>query len=112
MDLYIIKKIMIIYVAHQAKVILIYGDLYNKNLFKVILINGSFLKHIINWNNKYFIVSDIYNSIKIIDIESEQVVTNIKQNKGVICIKKIYYPIYGETLLIAARDDTIKLWII
>jgi len=87
-------------------------DLYNKNLFKVIHINGSFLMHIINWNNKYFIVSDIYNSIKIIDIETEQVVTNIKQNKGVVCIKKIYHPIYGESLLSAGRDDRIKLWII
>ena len=28
------------------------------------------------------------------------------------CIKKIYHPLYGESLLSAARDNTIKLWII
>ena len=28
------------------------------------------------------------------------------------CIKKIYHPLYGESLLSAADDNTIKLWII
>ena len=88
-------------------------DLYNQNLFKVIYINGSFLMHIINWNNKYIIISDLKNnSAKIIDIESEQVISNIKQTNGVVSVKKIYHPIYGESLLTAARDGTIKLWII
>ena len=27
------------------------------------------------------------------------------------CIKKINHPIYGESLLTASRDKTIKLWI-
>ena len=30
----------------------------------------------------------------------------------VVCIKKIYHPIYGESLLSGARDNTIKLWTI
>ena len=88
-------------------------DLYNKNLFKAININGSFLMHIINWNNKYIVVSDIENnSAKIIDIESDQVISIIKPNNKVVSAKKLYHPIYGESLLIAARDHTIKLWII
>ena len=29
---------------------------------------------------------------------------------GVKCIKKIYHPKYGESLLSAANDKTIKLW--
>ena len=88
-------------------------DLYNKNLFKVIYIKGSFFMHIINWNNKYIIVADLnQNSTKIIDIESGQVISNIKQIGQVVCVKKVYHPIYGESLLIAARDNSIKLWII
>ena len=88
-------------------------DLYNKNLFKVIHINGSFLMHIINWNNKYIIVSDLENcSAKIIDLELGQIISNIKQDSRVVSVKKVYHPIYGESLLTAARDYTIKLWII
>ena len=88
-------------------------NLYNKNLFKVIYIKRSFFMHIINWNNKNIIVADLNkNSAKIIDIESGQVISNIKENNEVVCVKKVYHPIYGESLLIAARDNTIKLWII
>ena len=88
-------------------------DLNNKILFKVIHIKGSFLMHIINWNNKYIIVADLENySAKIIDIESGQVISNIKHNSRVVSVKKVYHPIYGESLLTAARDNTIKLWII
>ena len=88
-------------------------NLYNKNLFKVIYIKRSFFMHIINWNNKNIIVADLNkNSVKIIDIESGQVISNIKENNEVVCVKKVYHPIYGESLLIAARDNTIKLWII
>lgn len=69
--------------------------------------------HIINWNNKYIIVADLENySAKIIDIESGQVISNIKHNSRVVSVKKVYHPIYGESLLTAARDNTIKLWII
>ena len=87
-------------------------DLYNKSIYKVINIDNCYLMHIIQWNNKYFIVADYTNSyIKIINLENE-VIKDISNNvnKEVICIKKIYHPKYGESLLSAGEDNTIKLW--
>ena len=87
-------------------------DLYNKNIFKIININNCCLYHIIQWNNKYIIVADHDNKcFKIINLENEKIEDIEKQHSGsVICIKKIYHPKYGESLLSAAEDKTIKLW--
>jgi len=87
-------------------------DLYNKNIFKVINTNNCFLMHIIQWNNKYIIVADLNNKcFKIINLENEIIKDIEKQNtNNVKCIKKIYHPKYGESLLSAASDKTIKLW--
>ena len=90
-------------------------DLYNKKKFKVININKSKLAHIIEWNNKYIIVADLNNkSFKIIDLEENKIICDIKgqHTDNVKCIKKVYHPLYGESLLSAAYDNTIKLWII
>ena len=90
-------------------------DLYNKKIFKIINTNNCKLAHIIEWNNKYIIVTDVNNkSFKIIDLDENKIISNIEgQHKDwVICIKKIYHPIYGESLLSASKDKTIKLWII
>ena len=87
-------------------------DLYNKNIFKVINTNNCCLVHIIQWNNKYIIVADYNNKcFKIINLENEIIKDIEKQHTGwVKCIKKIYHPKYGESLLSAADDKTIKLW--
>ena len=55
-------------------------------------------------NNKTF---------KIIDIENN-LINNInpEHKDKIVCIKKINHPIYGESLLSAGYDKTIKLWII
>ena len=90
-------------------------DLYNKKIFKVINTNKCGLFNIIEWNNKYIIVADYDNkSFKIIDLEENKVICDIKgqHTDRLVCIKKIYHPIYGESLLSAANDNTIKLWII
>ena len=85
-------------------------DLYNKNIFKTINTKG-FLMHIINWNNKYIIVADLNNkAFKIIDIEIGEVISIYKHNLGVVSVKKLFHPIYGESLLSDARDDKIRLW--
>ena len=68
---------------------------------------------IIEWNYKYIIVADYRNNgYKIIDKEKGKVISDIKNihNEGVICIKKIFHPNYGESLFTSAREDTIKLW--
>ena len=88
-------------------------DLYKKKIFKIIIANNCCLYNIIEWNKKYIIVADYYNeSFKIIDIDIEKVISDIKGQhiNGVICIKKIKHPIYGESLLSASEDKTIKLW--
>ena len=90
-------------------------DLYNKIIFKVIDTNECELAHIIEWNKKYIIVADYNNkSFKIIDLEENKVICDIngQHTDKLKCIKKIYHPIYGESLLSGARDNTIKLWTI
>ena len=90
-------------------------DLYNKIIFKVINTNKCKLAHIIEWNNKYIIVADYKNiSFKIIDLEENKIICDINGHHidEVVCIKKVYHPLYGESLLSGAKDNTIKLLII
>ena len=90
-------------------------DLYNQKIFTIINTNICLLTHIINWNNKYIIVTDYDNkSFKIIDLEELKVMSIIagQHNQEVICIKKINHPIFGESLLTAGEDNIIKLWAI
>ena len=90
-------------------------DLYNRKLFKVISCNENHFWHIIQWNEKYSIVSDRMNrAFKIIDMEKYQIISNIggEHKKDVLCVKKIFHPIYGESLLSCAEDNTIKLWVV
>jgi len=88
-------------------------DLYNKNIFKTIDTNNCKLSHIIEWNNKYIIVANYYNkSFKIIDLEENKIISDIggQHKDEVTSIKKIYHPIYGESLLSCGRDNYIKFW--
>ena len=88
-------------------------DLYNKKIFKVINTNKCVLMHIIQWNTKYIIVADLINqSFKIIDLESSEVISNIggQHKDKVRCVKKIYHPKFGESILSSSNDKTIKLW--
>ena len=89
-------------------------DLYNKKIYKVINTNKCVLMHIIEWNNKYSIVADLLNnSFKIIDLEKFENIFDIGgQHKNVRCVKKIYIPKFGESLLTAGKDNSIKLWCI
>ena len=87
-------------------------DLNNKNLFKTINSDNCRLMSIIKWNDRYILVSDLDNSIKILDIEKLEFVGKIEggATEGIKCIKKIYHPTYGESLLSCGRDKVIKLW--
>ena len=90
-------------------------DLYNKKIFKIINTNKCKLAHIIQWNDKYIIVADVNNnSFKIIDLEENKIISDIggQHTDRVISIKKVYHPIYGESLLSSSIDKTIKLWTI
>ena len=87
-------------------------DLYNKKIFKIINTDGCKLGHIINWNKKFIIVSDVNNkSFKIIDIENNSIYDIKNEHNDLLyCVKKINHPIYGESLLSAGDDKIIKLW--
>ena len=90
-------------------------DLYNKKIFKIINTNKYKLAHIIKWNNKYIIFADYNNkSFKIIDLDDNKIISDIggQHTREVKCIKKIYHPIYGESLLSCGKDKYIKLWTI
>ena len=89
-------------------------DLYNKKIYKTINTDGCKLAHIIEWNKKYIIVADYNNkSFKIIDIDNDSINNiNTEHKDALACVKKINHPIYGESLLSAAQDNTIKLWMI
>jgi len=90
-------------------------DLYNKKIFKNINTNNCELAHIIEWNNKYIIVADYNNkSFKIIDLDENKIISDIggQHIDKFVSIKKIYHPIYGESLLSCGNDKCIKLWTI
>ena len=87
-------------------------DLYKKNILKTINIKNSYLYHIIQWNNKYIIAADYKNgSLKIVNLENENISDiNEKNNGALVCIKKIFHPKHGESLLSAGENKTIRLW--
>ena len=90
-------------------------DLYSQKIFKVININKSKLSHIIEWNNKYIIAACYENkSFKIMDLDKNKIISEIQglHLKDLYCIKKVYHPIYGESLLSSSGDKCIKLWTI
>ena len=87
-------------------------NLEKKKISKVINTNGCCLTHIIDWNEKFLIVADYYNKLfKIIDKDKNYIYDMKTDYEGeLVCIKKIRHLIYGESLLTASNDKTIKLW--
>jgi len=90
-------------------------NLNDKKRVKFIYQGNFCLFHIIKWNNDYIIVADYNNnSFKIINIFSGEIIKDFKgiHSDAVKCIKKVFHPLYGESLLSSGEDKTIKLWII
>ena len=90
-------------------------NLFEKTIFKVIQFPNCSFCHIIQWNYKYIIMADFYKkTIKIMDLDNNKYISNYsgQHNNVVKCVKKIYHPLYGESLLSSGWDKTIKLWII
>jgi len=88
-------------------------DLYDKILFKSIYIQNCKLNKIIKWNDKYIIITDYENnSFKIIDIENNKAISSINylNTENILCIKKIYHPIFGESLVYSGNDSIIRLF--
>ena len=88
-------------------------DLYNKKIFRIINTDKCYLSSVTQWNNEYIIVADYdKKSLKIIDIEQNKIICNIKRQYSdrIISIKKVFHPIYGESLLSSSKDGVISLW--
>ena len=88
-------------------------NLNEKKIFKVIKTNGFKLANIILWNSQNLIAADVNNmAFKIINMENDSISDINTEHEGeLVCIKKINHPIYGQSLISAANDKTLKLWI-
>ena len=90
-------------------------DLINKSLISNVKISKTELYNIIQWNQKYILISGGPTKlIKIFDLEKYEEIGNIKTNhhSNVNCIKKINHPKFGEALLSSGNDHKIKLYIL
>ena len=88
-------------------------DLYKKILINSLFINNNFLSQIIQWNKKYIIITNgNKNNILVFDIESGNIISKIfsKHEKGIMNIKKVIHPIYGESLISCGLEGSIFIW--
>ena len=88
-------------------------ELHQKLLINSIFINNNFLNQIIQWNENYIIMTNgNKNNILIMDLNCRRIISNIfsKHEKGIINIKKVVHPIYGESLLSCGLEGSIFLW--
>ena len=94
-------------------------DLENKCIYSNISLYNEFdtkklyLSYILQWSNKYIIACEYYyKGFKIIDIDNFKIITYINgiHSGGILCAKKFYHPIYGESLLSLGQDNNIILW--
>ena len=94
-----------------------FWNLIKKTLEKTIEIKESWIYGIIKWSDKYIICANhTSNSLVIIDKDIGKVVKSIQtthnNDDGVKLIKKFYHSIYGECLVTAGQEHSVKLWII
>ena len=88
-------------------------DLYKKILINSLFINNNFLSQIIQWNKKYIIITNgNKNNILVFDIESGNIISKIfsKHEKGIMNIKKVIHPFYGESLISCGLEGSIFIW--
>lgn len=84
----------------------------SKILYKTIIIPQSNLRGICFWNETYIIAASSTKNAVIIDITKDVVVGNLTGHTNVLCsVMKINHPLYGESLITAAIDSKVKLWI-
>ena len=84
-----------------------------KLLNKIKIIDDN-LNGICLWNNNYLFIGCDDETIKLIDLKNEIIITElIGHNKPVLTIKTIIHPKIGECLISQGyEDDQIKIWIL
>ena len=90
-------------------------DLIEKTQINCVRTKYCELYHIIFWSNKFAIIANKFiRSINMINIETMEIVTNIKNENlnGIKCIKKIIHPLFGESLLTCSENGDINLYVL
>ena len=88
-------------------------ELNQKILLNTIFINNNFLSNMIQWNENYIIMTNgNKNNMLIMELNYGRIISSIysKHEKGIMNIKKIVHPIYGECLLSCGLEGDIILW--
>ena len=88
-------------------------DFHSAELIKKIYISQYQLNGICLWNNKYLFAGCHDKNLKLINLDSEEIINIMGHKNYVLAIKKIIHPKYGECLISqGSLDDQIKLWTI
>ena len=88
-------------------------DFHSAELIKKIYVSQYQLNGICLWNNKYLFVGCHDKNLKLINLDSEEIINILGHKNYVLAIKKIIHPKYGECLISqGSLDDQIKLWTI
>ena len=87
-------------------------DFHSADLLNKIKVSNEWLNSICLWNKDYLFVGCKDNTIKLIDLNTNEIVNILKgHNKRILTIKKIIHPKYGEYLISQEADEGhIKLW--
>ena len=88
-------------------------NFHSADLLDHIIVSKKRLFGIILWNDEYLFVGCEDKSIKLLELESGDIINNlIGKNKAVLTIKKLFHPKYGKCLISQGiKDNQIKLWI-
>ena len=88
-------------------------NFHSADLLDHIIVSKKRLFGMILWNDEYLFVGCEDKSIKLLELESGDIINNlIGKNKAVLTIKKLFHPKYGKCLISQGiKDNQIKLWI-
>ena len=83
------------------------------NLYNCSFNDKNYFPYITQWSYRYFIVCEKEKrGFLVVDLETLKIISCVSHNLtiGIICAKKFYHPIHGESLLTSGKDDNITLW--
>ena len=88
-------------------------NLETNKLIKSIKCPSCNLRGLSIWNNQYILAASSDKSIKIVDLLQDECVGSIQgaHTNSLCSIKKVVHPKYGESVISASVDGTIKLWV-
>jgi len=86
-------------------------NFHSAELIKIIKATKNWLLGTCLWNKRYLLVGSFDYTILTIDLENEEI-TKTNCDDIILTIKKIFHPIYGESIIFQGNlKETLKLWI-